>query len=560
MNFYIGAPRFLPPVLTALGYACLAFNRRGHDILGIRNSRAAEGAAFQTYARGDRRITSSPRSGSRSAAFPHPVVIGHSNGGMLARAPCRRPPADAGAGPAVGALRRQEHAAAYPAKPASWRRTAWRNSLREARRKGPQGSRQGTDAAAGVVVRRSPPKASSTCRNCPDILELAPRIACPTLYVRGDKEPRDLYPAEEFARRAKGACEVRDRSRLRPLLHRPGGGDCRACYTLAGSCVKTPVGGGPRCASTGTSRSRWTTGWCCAPTSFVRTPTAAIRSSSPTARTPRARVPGRLSERVAAHGGRASRRRLRLEQPLPELGSRRSREVGARGLRLRARRLARRRPLARLHRSVLAARDEGLLPVHRVGRRAAVVERQGRPERHLVLRHQPVARRLAAAAAPRRDLHLGRRGRLVPRHDAPRRHRQHLLGQLVRHAGEERAVRPGRARAEEPRQRQAGVRRRDAVATPSWRRTAATSATRSSPIRSTTTTTRARSPVWDKITVPLLTAANWGGQGLHPRGNFEGFVRAHRRTSGSKRTASSTGRTSTPTTAASCSCASSIIS
>jgi len=29
MNFYVGAPRFLPPVLTELGFACLAFNRRG---------------------------------------------------------------------------------------------------------------------------------------------------------------------------------------------------------------------------------------------------------------------------------------------------------------------------------------------------------------------------------------------------------------------------------------------------------------------------------------------------------------------------------------------------
>lgn len=29
-----------------------------------------------------------------------------------------------------------------------------------------------------------------------------------------------------------------------------------------------------------------------------------------------------------------------------------------------------------------------------------------------------------------------------------------------------------------------------------------------------------------KVTVPLLSAANWGGQGLHTRGNFEGFVRA----------------------------------
>ncbi len=37
---------------------------------------------------------------------------------------------------------------------------------------------------------------------------------------------------------------------------------------------------------------------------------------------------------------------------------------------------------------------------------------------------------------------------------------------------------------------------------------------------------KARSPQWDKIVAPLFTAANWGGQGLHPRGNFEGFVRA----------------------------------
>jgi uncharacterized protein len=37
---------------------------------------------------------------------------------------------------------------------------------------------------------------------------------------------------------------------------------------------------------------------------------------------------------------------------------------------------------------------------------------------------------------------------------------------------------------------------------------------------------KARSPKWDKVTVPLFSAANWGGQGLHPRGNFEGFIRA----------------------------------
>src|SRR3974390_1543878 len=37
---------------------------------------------------------------------------------------------------------------------------------------------------------------------------------------------------------------------------------------------------------------------------------------------------------------------------------------------------------------------------------------------------------------------------------------------------------------------------------------------------------RDRSPVWSKVTVPIFSAANWGGQGLHPRGNFEGYARA----------------------------------
>ena len=37
---------------------------------------------------------------------------------------------------------------------------------------------------------------------------------------------------------------------------------------------------------------------------------------------------------------------------------------------------------------------------------------------------------------------------------------------------------------------------------------------------------RDRSPDWSQIEVPLLSAGNWGGQGLHLRGNVEGFVRA----------------------------------
>src|SRR5205814_4155123 len=41
----------------------------------------------------------------------------------------------------------------------------------------------------------------------------------------------------------------------------------------------------------------------------------------------------------------------------------------------------------------------------------------------------------------------------------------------------------------------------------------------------TTPITRRRAPP-AKITAPLLSAANWGGMGLHTRGNFEGYLAA----------------------------------
>ena len=42
----------------------------------------------------------------------------------------------------------------------------------------------------------------------PDVLELAPGVMCPSLFIRGDQEPRDAYPAEEFKARAGGPCTV----------------------------------------------------------------------------------------------------------------------------------------------------------------------------------------------------------------------------------------------------------------------------------------------------------------------------------------------------------------
>src|SRR5690242_19170396 len=83
MNFYTGAPRFLPPHLNRLGLAALAFNRRGHDMVATTNSRAVTGGAFQMT----KEAIADNRSASRWAnerGYAAPVVIGHSNGGMLA--------------------------------------------------------------------------------------------------------------------------------------------------------------------------------------------------------------------------------------------------------------------------------------------------------------------------------------------------------------------------------------------------------------------------------------------------------------------------------------------
>jgi pimeloyl-ACP methyl ester carboxylesterase len=207
MNFYMGAPRFLPPVLTDMGYACLAFNRRGHDILGIRNSRAAEGAAFQTYAEAieDNRIAA--RWLAEKKGFAEPIVIGHSNGGLLAA----RHVADHPGTPLLVLL--SAHCGGRDMVPlASSVGVLAQDRLEEITRE----ARERVNAGKGRELMFLPgwwyvttaEGFLDTLERCPDLLELAPRIACRTLYLRGDKEHRDLYPAEEFAKRCGGKCTV----------------------------------------------------------------------------------------------------------------------------------------------------------------------------------------------------------------------------------------------------------------------------------------------------------------------------------------------------------------
>jgi pimeloyl-ACP methyl ester carboxylesterase len=206
MNFYVGAMRFLPPFLTKLGLACLAFNRRGHDILSTRGSRVAEGGAFQTAREGieDNRIAARWLA---TRGLPNPVVIGHSNGGMLA----------------------VQHVVDHPQTPALVLLSAHGGGKDIVHRGGKSGlmvgdrveefaarARDMVHAGRGRELMLMPGwwyaiSAESfldRLTETPDVLDLAREVRCPSLFVRGDREPRDAYPAEEFRARTPGSCNV----------------------------------------------------------------------------------------------------------------------------------------------------------------------------------------------------------------------------------------------------------------------------------------------------------------------------------------------------------------
>lgn len=202
-NFYSGPSRFLPPALLRRGLACLAFNRRGHDILVSRTGRDAEGGAFQSAREGeeDNRLAAAFFA---EKGYPRPAVAGHSNGGLLGAHFAARYPQAAGALVLLSA---------HAGGPETYRRSCSAGLMA-----GDDADALAASARALVAAGRgselllmprwwyaiSADSLIDRIGNTPGLLAAAPAVTCPTLAIRGSLEPPGRYPMEEFAARTPG--------------------------------------------------------------------------------------------------------------------------------------------------------------------------------------------------------------------------------------------------------------------------------------------------------------------------------------------------------------------
>jgi pimeloyl-ACP methyl ester carboxylesterase len=206
MNFYVGAARFLAPYITSLGCVFLAFNRRGHDSVSTYDSREPVGGAYQTVAEGieDNELAANFL---RVKGFVSPIVIGHSNGGVLA----------------------SEHVVRHPETPALILSSAHAGGNRltdpdsasryTIHEKTDESIKEAQELLAADKPRQllllpawwhviSAQTFMDRLTNVPKLVANAERIRCPVLFVRGDQEPAANYPAEKFKASCSGPCDI----------------------------------------------------------------------------------------------------------------------------------------------------------------------------------------------------------------------------------------------------------------------------------------------------------------------------------------------------------------
>ncbi len=206
-NFYMGPSRFMPATLVAEGIACLAFNRRGHDMVTSLGGRDIGGGSFQLAheALADNRYAAQ---WLRGRGFANPVVIGHSNGGVLAAQYAVDHPDT----PAVVLM--SAHCGGRTIVPLMSKNGLFgREQLPQLKAQAQQMVAEGR----GEELMLLPGwwwVASAECivdfaENMPDTVACASQMKVPVLFLRGDQEVAELYPAEAFAAACSSPCEVR---------------------------------------------------------------------------------------------------------------------------------------------------------------------------------------------------------------------------------------------------------------------------------------------------------------------------------------------------------------
>jgi pimeloyl-ACP methyl ester carboxylesterase len=207
-NFYTGPSRFLPDVLASYGIASLAFNRRGHDMVTSLHGRTVGGGSFQLARDGiaDNRTASDWLA---SRGFENPIIIGHSNGGMLAAQHCSdnygNPRALVLLSAHIGGLEN------VPQMSKSGMFASDQLAQLTARAKEMIARGEGRELMLlpGWWWVISAESFIDRVYNTPSTIANAANVRCPSLYLRGDQEAPEAYPAEAFSERAGAPCEVR---------------------------------------------------------------------------------------------------------------------------------------------------------------------------------------------------------------------------------------------------------------------------------------------------------------------------------------------------------------
>lgn len=206
-NFYTGPSRFLPPWLVEAGFACLTFNRRGHDVLTTLEGKRVGGGAFQTAEEG---VADNEYASAYFArrGFAEPIVVGHSNGGMLGGHFTARHP-EVRALVLLSAHAGGPHTYARSCRSGTMAGDLADTYLERARQLVSDGHGDELLLMPGWWFAISAASLVDRYENTPDLLEEAGSIRCPSLFLVGDQEPPETYPAAQFARRVAGSGEAR---------------------------------------------------------------------------------------------------------------------------------------------------------------------------------------------------------------------------------------------------------------------------------------------------------------------------------------------------------------